>query len=170
MISNPNNISSTIKFYDDLEYYSNNLLEIWSNKNMMSNPNNISSNIDLGEHSESWVNFLPSDSELKTNTDTSITLGEFKDTAKNKYKYGENEVFSKLIEYIDSTYNQHYVGKDGIQTFDVWESMEIAEENCLGVAIKYLMRYGRKDGYNKKDLLKAMHYIILLWHYTNDKE
>ena len=28
------------------------------------------------------------------------------------------------------------------------------------------MRYGKKDGYNKKDLMKIIHYTILLWHFT----
>ena len=32
------------------------------------------------------------------------------------------------------------------------------------------MRYGKKDGYNKKDLLKIIHYTILLWHFTQDEE
>ena len=31
------------------------------------------------------------------------------------------------------------------------------------------MRYGKKDGYNKKDLLKIIHYTILLWHFTQDE-
>ena len=29
-------------------------------------------------------------------------------------------------------------------------------------AIKYLMRYGKKQGRNEKDLYKAIHYIVLL--------
>ena len=29
-------------------------------------------------------------------------------------------------------------------------------------AIKYLARYGKKNGKNRKDLLKAVHYVILL--------
>ena len=29
-------------------------------------------------------------------------------------------------------------------------------------AIKYLCRYGKKDGRNRKDLLKGVHYVILL--------
>ncbi len=31
-----------------------------------------------------------------------------------------------------------------------------------GNAIKYLCRFGKKDGRNRKDLLKAIHYIVLL--------
>ena len=28
--------------------------------------------------------------------------------------------------------------------------------------LKYLCRYGKKNGQNRKDLLKAIHYIVLL--------
>ena len=28
------------------------------------------------------------------------------------------------------------------------------------------MRYGKKGGHNRKDLLKAVHYIVLLAHFT----
>ena len=31
--------------------------------------------------------------------------------------------------------------------------MDIAEDMCLGTIVKYAMRYGKKDGKNKKDLL-----------------
>ena len=32
------------------------------------------------------------------------------------------------------------------------------------------MRYGKKEGHNKKDLLKAIHYIVLLWHFTQEPQ
>ena len=32
------------------------------------------------------------------------------------------------------------------------------------------MRYGKKDGYNKKDLMKIIHYTILLWHFTQGED
>lgn len=85
------------------------------------------------------------------------------------YKYSEGEIIEAVKQYIDSTYNQHYVGSKGIQTLDVWESLDIAPELCHGTAIKYLMRYGKKDGFNQKDLMKAIHYIILLMHYTKEE-
>ena len=30
------------------------------------------------------------------------------------------------------------------------------------MSIKYLCRYGKKNGHNRKDLLKTIHYIVLL--------
>ena len=99
---------------------------------------------------------------------------ELDDISKKKdininFKYNEGEILSEITKYVESTYSQHYVGKEGIQTLDVWESLDIAAELCQGTALKYLMRFGKKDGYNKKDLLKAIHYIVLLMHFTDDK-
>ena len=38
----------------------------------------------------------------------------------------------------------------------------IDKDFCQANAIKYLCRYGKKDGKNRKDLLKAIHYVVLL--------
>ena len=43
--------------------------------------------------------------------------------------------------------------------------IDIAEEFCRGAAIKYLIRFGKKEGKNEKDLLKCLHYVILMYHY-----
>jgi hypothetical protein len=40
--------------------------------------------------------------------------------------------------------------------------LDINKDFCQANAIKYLCRYGKKNGYNRNDLLKAVHYIILL--------
>ena len=60
--------------------------------------------------------------------------------------------------------------EDKIQTIDMWESMGSVDTTCRDTAMKYLSRYGKKEGYNKKDLLKAIHYIVLLWYFTQDME
>ncbi len=86
-----------------------------------------------------------------------------------EYKYREDKILEQLTKYIDSTYNQHYVGKNNIQTIDMWEALDIEVAACQSNILKYAMRYGAKDGYNKKDLLKALHYTILLWHFTQEE-
>lgn len=83
-----------------------------------------------------------------------------------QYKYNEDVILKELSNYIDSTYNQHYATKTTVQTTDVWEALGIEKESCQSNVIKYAMRYGKKDGYNKKDLLKILHYTILWWNYT----
>ena len=78
------------------------------------------------------------------------------------------DIFIKEVEkYIKGTYDQHYVGKKEVQTIDVWETLGSIDTTCRDTAIKYLMRYGKKGGHNRKDLLKAVHYIVLLAHFTS---
>ena len=85
---------------------------------------------------------------------------------KVKLKYSEDKILEEVFEYIKSTYTKHYVGKKEIQTLDVWHTMGMSEEMCLGTLVKYAMRFGKKEGKNKADLLKLMHYTILLYHFT----
>lgn len=84
------------------------------------------------------------------------------------YKYNEDVYLADIKKYLDSTYGQHYVAKD-IQVVDVWESLGSLESTARDTAIKYLCRYGKKDGKNRKDLLKAIHYIILMM-YAGEEE
>ena len=45
---------------------------------------------------------------------------------------------------------------------DIFRNMDIDMDFSQANAIKYLMRYGKKQGRNEKDLYKAIHYIVLL--------
>ena len=85
----------------------------------------------------------------------------------SKLKYNEDKIIAELLEYIKGTYSEHYVGKENqIQIFDVYESLGSLDTTSRDTSIKYLMRYGKKAGYNKKDLLKTLHYTIILWYAT----
>ena len=78
-------------------------------------------------------------------------------------KYNEDEILKKIGEYIESTYTEHYsTDKAGFQVQDMLRHLNIDKDFCQANAIKYLCRYGKKDGKNRKDLLKAIHYIVLL--------
>lgn len=35
---------------------------------------------------------------------------------------------------------------------------------CIGNILKYAQRYGKKEGCNRKDLLKVIHYAIMALH------
>ena len=78
-------------------------------------------------------------------------------------KYNEKQILKEVIEYISSTYNQHYStdGK-GLQAMDIFRNLGIDKNHCHANAIKYLLRYGKKQGRNQEDLYKAIHYIVLL--------
>ena len=78
-------------------------------------------------------------------------------------KYREDEIVKEIEEYISGTYDQHYsTTKDGFQVMDMIKQLGIDKDFCQANAIKYLCRYGKKNGHNRKDLLKAIHYIVLL--------
>ena len=86
-------------------------------------------------------------------------------------KYNEDKILKEIGDYIKSTYGEHYsTGKGGFQVLDLLKTLKIGKDFCHANAIKYLCRYGKKNGYNRTDLLKAVHYIILLMsEETNDE-
>ena len=86
-----------------------------------------------------------------------------------KFKYDEIKNIEKVKQYIESTYNQHYVGEDGTQIQDLLNSIGIASKFCQGNAMKYIARYGRKNGRNEMDLMKAIHYILLMIHFNKSE-
>ena len=89
-----------------------------------------------------------------------------KDT--NFWKYDEGKILREVEAYLASTYNGHYVGEESkVQTLDLIDSIGDAEPFCRSNAIKYLSRFGKKDGKNPKDLLKVIHYAFLLYHFSD---
>ena len=72
---------------------------------------------------------------------------------------------SELKEYIDSTYDEHY-STNQFQATEFIIDGGHGEGFCIGNIMKYAQRYGKKDGYNKRDLLKVIHYgIIALYNH-----
>ena len=86
----------------------------------------------------------------------------------NKYKYSEDEILKELRDYITGTYNQHYsAGDDKIQTLDLIEACGDGEAFCRSNILKYASRYDKK-GTARRDIMKILHYAVLLMHF-NDK-
>ena len=89
----------------------------------------------------------------------------------HQFKYHEEEILKDIEEYISSTYNGHYTGTQHeyrkVQTIDLMASRDLAPHFCQANILKYGSRYGSKDGKNKKDLLKVIHYAMLLLHFDN---
>jgi len=84
------------------------------------------------------------------------------------YKYNEDALLSELRDYITSTYGQHYsAGNDSIQTLDLIEACGDAEAFCRSNILKYASRYDKK-GTARRDIIKILHYGLLLLHF-NDK-
>ena len=84
------------------------------------------------------------------------------------YKYNEDNILIELQEYIDKTYDQHYSHKNFQATEFVIDSGH-GEGFCIGNIMKYAQRYGKKDGKNRRDLLKVIHYGIIALH-VNEME
>lgn len=84
------------------------------------------------------------------------------------YKYNEKELINELQKYVDATYGEHY-SMNNIQSTEFIMDAGLGEGFTLGNVIKYAQRYGKKDGYNRKDLLKVLHYGLMAL-YLHDKE
>ena len=87
------------------------------------------------------------------------------------FKYHEKEILKDIEEYVSRTYQGHYTGKSheyrNVQTLDLMAAKELASGFCQANILKYGSRYGNKDGKNKKDLMKVIHYAMLLLHFDN---
>ena len=81
-------------------------------------------------------------------------------------KYEEDKGLKDLQEYVATTYEGHYTSdrNENIQTLDIIESVGDAKSFCRSNAIKYLTRYDKK-GQEKRDILKAAHYCLLLYYF-----
>ena len=133
------------------------------------NDDSIAHHIDLGIGSTDCVDTLNLDFSSCYGDDV-ITFGD--DSSKpgietdNPRKYKEDESIKALQDYISTTYGGHYTSKENnVQTLDLIESVGDAESFCRSNAIKYLSRYDKK-GQAKRDILKALHYTLLLYHFS----
>lgn len=77
-----------------------------------------------------------------------------------KYKYNEDKLITELIVYVNQTYGEHYASDNGIQSMDLISATEKGLDFCLGNCIKYSARYGRKNGSNRADIIKILHYAL----------
>jgi hypothetical protein len=108
----------------------------------------------------------------KTSVDSNAGVGtpvsQNGDGNKNGFwKYNEDKTLKEIEGYLASTYHSHYTSEQSkTQTLDLIESIGDAEAFTRSNAIKYLSRFGKKNGKSKMDILKAIHYCILLYHFA----
>lgn len=79
------------------------------------------------------------------------------------YKYNELDLLQELKRYIDCTYEEHY-SQNKIQTTEFIIDNGDGIGFTRGNIVKYVQRYGKKEGKNRKDLLKVLHYAIIMLH------
>ena len=122
-------------------------------------------------HSDYWYDYTRNDphavnpfTDLNTEDPTEENMA-----SDGRYKYHEDEILKDIKEYVSGTYNGHYTGTKfefrNVQTLDLMASRDLASDFCQANILKYGSRYGSKDGKNRKDLMKVIHYAMLLLHF-----
>ena len=108
------------------------------------------------------------DDHISFNPPSTFDLTVPEDTNKNGFwKYEEDKTLKEVEQYLSSTYHSHYTSEQSkTQTLDLIESIGDAEAFTRSNAIKYLSRFGKKNGKSKMDILKAIHYCVLLYHFA----
>ena len=83
-------------------------------------------------------------------------------------KYNEDKIIKEITEYVEDTYDQHY-SECEVQTLDFIAACGDAKAFCRSNILKYASRYDKK-GTPRKDILKIIHYAMLLLHFSDKEE
>lgn len=83
------------------------------------------------------------------------------------FKFNEDQYLKEIEQYIENTYNSHYGGK--IQTIEYIMDKMNGFDYFKGTILAYVDRFGKKDGHNRKDLIKAIHFLMLTLFYLDKK-
>jgi len=78
-----------------------------------------------------------------------------------EYKFNEGQIIKELKQYVDKTYESHYANGVKRQATEIIIDQGHGTGFCMGNILKYAQRYGKKEGKNKNDLLKVIHYAII---------
>ena len=74
--------------------------------------------------------------------------------------YNEDKYLKELQDYILDTYKQHY-SKSKFQSTQFILDSGHGEGFCIRNIMKYAQRFGKKNGKNRNDLLKILHYSMI---------
>ena len=88
-----------------------------------------------------------------------------------EYKFKENIIVNDVMDYINKTYDSHYAKTKNYQATEIIIDQGHGTGFCMGNILKYAQRYGKKEGRNKNDLMKVIHYAIIQLskdHYQSD--
>jgi hypothetical protein len=80
----------------------------------------------------------------------------------SNFKYNEPALVQELMDYIESTYGQHY-SQNKFQTTEFVIDGGHGIGFTIGNILKYAQRYGKKGSADdaRKDLMKVLHYGIM---------
>ena len=85
------------------------------------------------------------------------------------YKFNEDENINELKKHIDSTYDSHY-SKEQFQATEFIVDGGHGTGFCIGNIMKYAQRYGKKNGKDRNDLLKVVHYGMIALYIDDHEE
>jgi len=105
---------------------------------------------------------------MKFNNITSDEIDNIMNITNTKFNEAEN--IKQLTKYVEKTYSGHYTSANGIQSMDLISSSGRGLDFCLGNVLKYASRYGKKNGANRIDLMKIIHYALLAINEHDIKE
>ena len=77
------------------------------------------------------------------------------------YKFKENIIVNDVMYYFNKTYDSHYAKTKNYQATEIIIDQGHGTGFCMGNILKYAQRYGKKEGRNKNDLMKVIHYAII---------
>ena len=77
------------------------------------------------------------------------------------YRFNEGDALAVAKQYINDTYDKHYA-QGNIQATEFIFDSGHGVGFCIGNIMKYAQRYGKKNGFDEADLLKIVHYAIML--------
>lgn len=121
------------------------------------------------EDEQNYVEYKITMNEHSGYIDLNKTPVNMNEPTNHLWKYNEDKILKDIEEYVTSTYHGHYCGdSDGyadIQTIDLMAAKKLAAGFCQANILKYGSRYGDKEGRNKRDLMKVIHYAMLLLHF-----
>ena len=78
-----------------------------------------------------------------------------------EYKFKENIIVNDIMDYVNKTYDSHYAKTKNYQATEIIIDQGHGTGFCMGNILKYAQRYGKKEGRNKNDLMKVIHYAII---------
>ena len=133
---------------------------------------NVDFNIDLADIDDQRSHHFTTYDDgmsLQLTEETEMVFDFYEPMRNHQYKYHEEEILKDIEEYVSRTYQGHYTGTKHqfrkVQTIDLMAARDIAPQFCQANILKYGSRYGSKDGRNKTDLMKVIHYAMLLLHF-----
>ena len=105
---------------------------------------------------------------MKNAEEKSIKKTRRNENKKINYVFDEDKYLTEIWDTIDKTYSSHYA-QNKVQSTEFIADAGHGEGFCIGNIMKYAQRYGKKNGKDRSDLLKVIHYGIIALH-INDME